>query len=67
MGYEGIVYIFDHEFFKMVKDRNCPIVLVGHDTHVMNNLCEIFNVVVDHLDTMQNLGATRVTNKLMFV
>jgi hypothetical protein len=67
MGYEGVVYIFDEEFFKMVKDGNCPIVLVGHDTHFMNNLCEIINVMVDHLDVVQNLGATRITNKLIFV
>jgi hypothetical protein len=56
MGYEGFVYIFDQKFLKMVKDGNCPIVLRGHDTHFMNNLCEIIHVVVDHLDAMQNLG-----------
>lgn len=57
MGYEAVMYIVDQEFLKMVKDENCPIMLMGHDTHFVNNLCEIINVVVDHLDAMQNLGA----------
>jgi hypothetical protein len=58
MSYEKVMYIFDEEFFKMVKDGNCPIVLVGHDTHFMNNLCGIINVVVDHLDAVQDFGVT---------
>jgi hypothetical protein len=33
----------------------------------MNNLCGIINVVVDHLDAVQDFGVTWVTNKLIFV